>query len=152
MSENSADKIETSGDAAVSAAQASEKPSVDSILEYETDAVKISAAVIAMIARTATLNVPGVVALHSSFMEKAIGLFIGSSEGAGIKVEMDENNVAIKLRISAAYGVRIPDVVRQVQNDIRRNVESITGRTVRTVNVIVQTIKPPSKEKSEESL
>ncbi len=114
-------------------------------------AVQISAGVIAMIARTTALNVPGVAGLCSTFMERLAGIFGRSQAGAGIKVEMEGRNVSIGLRIVAAHGVRIPEVVWQVQNDIRHGVEHITGKTVKTVNVIVQSVGAPSKHDLEES-
>ncbi len=119
-------------------------------VENELGEVQISAGVIAMIARTAVLNVPGVVGLCSTFAERLFGFLGKSSEGSGISVAMDGRNVSIGLRIVVAYGVRIPEVVWQVQNDIRNGVENTTGKTVKTVNVVVQSVKAPSKIDSEE--
>nr|WP_242649718.1 Asp23/Gls24 family envelope stress response protein [Clostridium perfringens] len=38
------------------------------------------------------------------------------------------------------YGIKIPDVVSQVQENVRRTVEAITGLKVALVNIYVQNI------------
>ncbi len=145
------DAAEMEKDVKADAGPESDAPAPEEGSENEMGAVQISEGVIAMIARNAAMNVPGVAGLCSTFLERVAGIFGQSQAGAGIKVEMEGRNVSIGLRITAAHGVRIPDVVWQVQSDIRQGVEHTTGKTVKTVNVIVQNVGAPSKNDSEES-
>jgi len=113
--------------------------------------VQISSGVIAMIARAAVLNVPGVAGLCETLAGRLAAFFGSRPAGAGIRVDAEGQCVSIGMRIEVAYGVRIPEVVLQVQNDVRRGVEGITGKTVKTVNVVVQGVKTPSKNATEDS-
>lgn len=112
--------------------------------------VHISGGVIALIARIAALKVPGVVGLYGSFGDRLAGIFGGTSDDGGIRVSMESQSVSIGLRVVIAYGVRIHEVVWQVQNDVRRGIEEMTGKTVKTVNVVVQGVKMPSEKDNTE--
>jgi uncharacterized alkaline shock family protein YloU len=61
----------------------------------------------------------------------------------GVKVEVDGDFVSLELHIVVDYGVRIPQVSWQVQNEVRRAIEQMTGKTVHDVEVIVQGVKMP---------
>ena len=56
----------------------------------------------------------------------------------GIKVEVGDKETKIDVNIIAEYGVRIPDVAFEIQNRVKKAVESMTGLKVEEVNVHVQ--------------
>ena len=56
----------------------------------------------------------------------------------GIKVEVSENIAKIDVNIIVEYGSRIPDVAFEIQNRVKKAVESMTGLKVEEVNVHVQ--------------
>ena len=56
----------------------------------------------------------------------------------GIKVDKTENTAKIDVNIIVEYGSRIPDVAFEIQNRVKKSVESMTGFKVEEVNVHVQ--------------
>ena len=59
----------------------------------------------------------------------------------GIKVESNEKDTKIDVNIIVEYGVRIPDVAFEIQNRVKKSVETMTGLKVSAVNVHVQGVK-----------
>ena len=53
---------------------------------------------------------------------------------------MDTDAAVIEIGIAVSYGVNIPEIVKQVQENVKKTVEAITGLNVKSVNVIVQNI------------
>lgn len=118
----------------------------------ELGAVEINAGVIARIARTAAVNVPGVAGLCTSLGDRVARLFGKRPEEIGVKVVMEGEGVSVGMRVVVDYGVRIPEVVWHVQRDVRRGIEDITGKTVKAVNIIVQNVNTQSKTSEEDVL
>ena len=112
----------------------------DSAGEFGT--VQIHNSVISGIARLAALKVAGVSDLHAGFIE-GLATAIGTKKSMerGIRVEIEDDVVTLELHVVMEYGVRIPHVAWQVQNEVRRAVEQMTGKTVRSVQIIVQGVK-----------
>lgn len=52
----------------------------------------------------------------------------------------DDNSVAISVKVRIKYGEKIPEVTAQVQQAIKKEVESITGLKVVSVNVLVEDV------------
>ena len=71
----------------------------------------------------------------------------------GIKVEAGEKQAKIDVNIIVEYGTRIPDVAFEIQNRVKKAVESMTGLQVEEVNVHVQGVNTTiaQDEKQEES-
>ena len=75
----------------------------------------------------------------------------------GIKVEVSENIAKIDVNIIVEYGSRIPDVAFEIQNRVKKAVESMTGLKVEEVNVHVQgvntdTAKNDTPNESEDNI
>ena len=68
----------------------------------------------------------------------------------GIKVDVEEKSVKIDVNIIVEYGARIPDVAFEIQNRVKKAVESMTGLTVPEVNVHVQGVNTEIQEKKNE--
>lgn len=112
-------------------------------------AISIHHGVLAIIARMATLKVPGVADMSGSLAD-GIASFIGKDvPDRGIRVAVDGQNVSVDLYIILDYGVRIPQVAYQVQNDVKKTMEEMTGKKVVQVNVVVQGVRMVEKEKKE---
>ena len=58
----------------------------------------------------------------------------------GVKVEVVEDRVNIQVSIIIDYGVPIPDIARNIQENIKKAVETMSGLTVETVDVQVHGI------------
>ena len=69
----------------------------------------------------------------------------------GIKVEVTDSTAKIDVNIIVEYGSRIPDVAYEIQNRVKKAVESMTGLTVEEVNVHVQGVNTDTaKEENQE--
>ena len=101
--------------------------------------IKIADDVIAVIAGAAASEVPGVASMAGGFAGGISEVFSGKKNLAkGIKTEINEKNVKIDVNIIVEYGSRIPDVAFEIQNRVKKAVESMTGLKVEEVNVHVQ--------------
>ena len=117
-------------------------PTEDSAEEStEQGEIKIHSHVIAAIARLAALKVPGVAALSASFTQGLAQFFGKKPDDTGIRVLLMDTGVVLDLYVVVHFGVRIPQVAWQVQNDVRQAVEQMTGKNVKAVNVVVQSLQ-----------
>ena len=62
----------------------------------------------------------------------------------GIKVDATDTTAKIDVNIIVEYGSRIPDVAFEIQNRVKKSVESMTGLKVTEVNVHVQGVNTES--------
>ena len=111
-------------------------------------AVQIHNNVIATIARLAALKVPGVAEMSGTFVEGLAGMIGKPVVDRGIRVDVENSHVVIELHVVIDFGVRIPHVSWQIQDEVRRAVEQMTGKSVKAVNVIVQALKFHDEEES----
>ena len=123
-------------------------------IKTENEGIKISDDVVAVIAGVAVAEVPGVAGMAGGFAGGISEVFSGKKNLAkGIKADINENNAKIDVNIIVEYGSRIPDVAFEIQNKVKKSVESMTGLKVEEVNVHVQGVNTESltEEKEEES-
>ena len=116
----------------------------------ELGSVQIHNHVIATIARLAALKVPGVVELSGNIVDGIAGFIGRKASDRGIQVDIQDNAVVLELHVILEYGVRIPQVSWQIQNEVRQAVSQMTGKSVRAVNVVVQTLKFPGEQATPE--
>lgn len=114
----------------------------------ELGSVQIHNSVIAAIARVAATKIQGVVEMSGGLVDGLAGMIGKKSSDRGIRVEAQEHAVTIELHVILEYGVRIPHVAWQIQTDVRKAVEEMTGKPVKAVQVIVQGIRIPPGDKS----
>ena len=101
--------------------------------------IRIADDVVAVIAGVAVSEVPGVAGMAGGFAGGISEVFSGKKNLAkGIKVEINEDVAKIDVNIIVEYGSRIPDVAFEIQNRVKKSVESMTGLKVEEVNVHVQ--------------
>lgn len=123
-------------------------------VKEEENGIEISTDVIAVIAGVAVSEVQGVAGMAGGFAGGISEVFSGKKNMAkGIKVDKTENTAKIDVNIIVEYGSRIPDVAFEIQNKVKKSVESMTGLKVEEVNVHVQGVNTESltEEKEEES-
>ena len=119
-------------------------------IETEKDGIKISDDVVAVIAGVAVSEVPGVAGMAGSFAGGISEVFSGKKNLAkGIKADITENVAKIHVNIIVEYGSRIPDVAFEIQNRVKKAVESMTGLKVEEVNVNVQGVNTDTASNSE---
>lgn len=114
----------------------------------ELGAVQIHTHVISTIARLAALKVRGVVEMSGTFVDGLAGMIGKKGLDRGLRVVEQENALYLDLHVVLEFGVRIPQVAWQIQNEVRQAVEQMTGKSVRSVNVVVQDLRFPSEKSS----
>ena len=112
--------------------------------------IEISNDVIAVIAGVAVSEVQGVSSMSGGFAGGITEVLSGKKNLAkGIKVEVGDKNAKIDVNIIVEYGVRIPDVAFEIQNRVKKAVETMTGLKVIEVNVNVQGVSTETEEAEE---
>ncbi len=110
--------------------------------EGANNGIKIANDVVAVIAGVAVSEVQGVASMSGGFAGGITEVLSGKKNlSKGIKVDADEKEVKIDVNIIVEYGTRIPDVAFEIQNRVKKSVESMTGLKVAAVNVHVQGVK-----------
>lgn len=100
--------------------------------------IRISDDVVGVIAGMAATEVSGVAGM-SGGLGGGIAEMLGRKNlSKGVKVEVGEKEAAVDLFIIVEYGVRIPEVASQIQINVKRAIEGMTGLSVVEVNVHVQ--------------
>lgn len=107
--------------------------------EEEIGNIKISVDVVSTIAGIAATEIKGVNAMYTSFAGGIAEKF-GAKKNAskGVRVEMNENIATVDLYIVVDYGVRIPELAWEVQENVKNNIETMTGLTVEKVNIHIE--------------
>lgn len=122
-------------------------------IALENSNIKIADDVVAVIAGVAVSEVQGVYEMSGGFAGGISEVLSGKKNLAkGIKVEINEKTTKIDVNIIVEYGTRIPDVAFEIQNKVKKAVETMTGLTVSEVNVHVQGVNTSNAltEKKEE--
>jgi len=108
--------------------------------------VKIANDVVSVIAGLAATEVDGVAGMSGGITRDITEMFGMKNLSKGVKVEVGEKEAAIDLFIIVEYGMKISDVARNVQENVKNKVETMTGLRVVEVNVNVQGVNIPKKE------
>ena len=112
--------------------------------------VKISDEVVSVIAGIAAQEIDGIVDYQSGVTSNLTNIFKGKKNAPkGTKVTLEDDKATIDMNIAVEYGRKIMDLVAQVQDNVKKTVEAMTGLSVASVNVCVQSIYLPKKEESE---
>lgn len=114
-------------------------------------AVKIADDVVAIIAELAAKEVKGVYAMSGGIADSITEILGKKNPSKGVKVEVGEKEAAIDLYIVVDYGVRIPDVAYQIQENVKKAVETMTGLSVVEVDIHIQGVNMEKEQKEEEN-
>ena len=118
--------------------------------DNDTNEIRIADDVVAVIAGVAVSEVVGVAEMAGGFAGGITEVLSGKKNLAkGIKVEVGDKETKIDVNIIVEYGVRIPDVAFEIQNRVKKAVESMTGLKVVEVNVHVQGVNTEAREEQE---
>lgn len=111
----------------------------------EGEGIRIANDVIAAIANKAASEVPGVFSMSGGISD-----VFGKKMSKGIKVDAGEKSTKIDVNIIVEYGARIPEIAYEIQNRVKKAVESMTGLKVLEVNVHVQGVNLPEDDDNNE--
>ena len=107
---------------------------------YKYGKVNIADDVIGVIGSIAAAEIEGIKALSGSFSEEMMEIVGKKNFNKGVRVEMDDNIVLIELSVIVDYGTKIHEIAKEVQENVKLAIESMTGFKVSSVNVFVEGI------------
>jgi len=111
--------------------------------------IKITDEVVAIIAGLAATEVPGVSGMSGGIAGGIVEALGRKNLSKGVKVEVGEKEAAIDLYIIVEYGYRIPEIAWNIQEKVKRSVETMTGLNVVEVNIHVQGVNIEKEHKKE---
>ncbi len=121
------------------------------MLPTELGVVKIADEVVSIIAGLAATEIEDVASM-SGGIGGGIAEVLGRRQfSKGVKVEVGEEETKIEIFIIVNYGARIPDVAWDIQEAVKKAVETMTGLRVVHVNIHVQGVHFPKEEEEEET-
>lgn len=100
--------------------------------------IKIADGVIAAIAGIAAIEPEGVAGMAGSVTSNFSEMLGKKNLAKGVKVDVNQKDVAIELYLMVKFGVKIPALAHEIQNSVKNAIENMTGLKVREVNVHVQ--------------
>ncbi|MEA4826543.1 Asp23/Gls24 family envelope stress response protein [Clostridium sp. JNZ J1-5] len=115
--------------------------------EVEMGIVKISDEVVEVIAGLAASEIDGIEGMSTTIVGGITQILSGKKNvSKGIKVNVGEDSATIDIFVVVKYGIKIPDVAKRVQENVKKSVESMTGLNVSAVNVNIQNVVLPKEE------
>jgi uncharacterized alkaline shock family protein YloU len=108
--------------------------------EIRIDGLGIAPGVLETIVSQAASAVDGV-----SSVETGQGLagLVGKAGGKGVEVDLEGGSLDVALHIAVGYGDPLHEVARGVQSAVAEALESMTGQSVRAVDVYVDDVVFP---------
>ncbi len=97
--------------------------------------VQIANEVVASIAGISASEVEGVDSMAGGLAGELVGKFGAKNLSKGVKVEVADDTAMVELAINMKYGYSIPKTCKQVQEKVMQAINSMTGLTVKQVNV-----------------
>ncbi|MFL0246696.1 Asp23/Gls24 family envelope stress response protein [Candidatus Clostridium stratigraminis] len=121
--------------------------------EINMGIVKISDEVVGVIAGLAAAEIKGIAGMSANLVGGITQILTGKKNlSKGVKVNVGENSAAIDLYVVVEYGFKIPEVGKQVQENVKKTVEALTGLVVSAVNIHVQNVLIPKPDEKQEEV
>lgn len=108
----------------------------------------VSEEVIAQIACTAAVEVPGVAGMASRLTD--IRGLVTTPGNKSVGVISNEHETVVDVYVNLEVGVRIPEVASRLQRQVKSAIQSMTGNPVTKVNVHIEGIVLDDAKKDEE--
>lgn len=102
--------------------------------------------VIAMITESVVLGTEGVASMVSGFRDGVIRV-VYKNPAHGVKVAAQGNKVILEVKVSVRYGAHIGNTAAIIQENVKNEVETLTGVNVEAVRVVVEQIALPQDQK-----
>ncbi|WP_028560011.1 Asp23/Gls24 family envelope stress response protein [Paenibacillus pinihumi] len=109
--------------------------------------IQIAPEVIEVIAGLATIEVPGVAGMSGGLAGGIAELLGRKNLSKGVKVEVGQREAAVDVSIIVEYGNRIPEIAAEIQRNVKRSIEMMTGLHVVEVNVHIHDVHFKASEK-----
>jgi len=118
--------------------------------ERSTDlgVVRISNDAISTIASASAMEVKGVCKMGGGTPKALLDSLLNKFSSKGVKIQMRDGEVKLTVSIIVDYGIDIPRVADEVQENVKRAVEKMAGLVPAEVDVIVEGVRAqPGQEK-----
>ncbi|MCG1012684.1 Asp23/Gls24 family envelope stress response protein [Tepidanaerobacter sp. GT38] len=115
----------------------------------EKGSIKIADDVVGVIAGLAATEVEGVAGMSGGIVGGIAEILGRKNLSKGVKVEVSEKEAKVDLYMIINYGVRIPDVAWNVQENVKKAIENMTGLSVVEVNIHIQGVSFGTSAKEE---
>ena len=112
--------------------------------------VEIAPEVIEVIAGIAASEIEGVASMRGNFATGVVERLGKKNHGKGVKVELTEEGIVIEVYCVMTFGVSIPIVAQQIQDNIRQALLNMTALEVNEVNIHVVGIQFETKQQEVE--
>ena len=99
--------------------------------------INISEDVVAAIASGAIGEVEGVSSMMTTMTEQLTEQFMGKKPTRGVHMEVQDGEITLDVYLIVKYGFAIPELAAKVQDAVISAVASMTGFSVKAVNVHV---------------
>lgn len=104
--------------------------------------IKISDLPLAICAVNATLRIEGVIKLAGGIKKNGIDSDMGKEKiSKAVKVDQEKDGIVFQINATVKYGAKIPVVAWNIQEAVKKEVEEITGKKVKAVNVEIQSVE-----------
>lgn len=115
--------------------------------EQRNGTIKISDEVIAVCAANATLKTKGVADLAGDFTNTLSKSILGKELlSKGVKISQSDDGIIVDIFVIVKYKVNIPSVAWDIQENVKKEIVSMTELKVNAVNINVQGVEIPEKE------
>ena len=98
--------------------------------------INISEDVVVAIASEAIGEIEGVGAMMTTMTEQLTEQFMGKKPARGIRMDIQDGEITLDVYLTVKYGFAIPETAAKVQDAVMSAVETMTGFSVRAVNVL----------------
>ena len=113
--------------------------------------IKIAEEAVASIVSVAVSKMKGIAGMSGSMASGLTEMLGKKNQNKGVKVELNGQDVIVALYIFVEYGMKIPKLALEIQQEVRDAVQTMTGLRVKEVNIYVQGISFAHLEETEES-
>ncbi|GAB6138813.1 Asp23/Gls24 family envelope stress response protein [Halanaerobaculum tunisiense] len=118
--------------------------------ENGVGAIRIANEVVSIIAGLAATEVEGVAGMSGGLAGGIAEMLGRKNLSKGVEVDVGEVETAVDLYVIMQYGVEIPEIAWQIQDNVKQAIENMTGLDVVEVNVHVQGVSFETETEEEE--
>lgn len=103
--------------------------------------LKVSKDVIITVTKNAVLDIEGVHSIANAKNKMLKNIFLSKTDSESINIDFVNDTIEISVSIFVNSGVKSKSVAQQVQNNVKNEVQAMTGVTVSKVNVTISDVK-----------
>ena len=119
----------------------------DLVTQEKSGTITFANEVLEIIVGVAACDIPGVAGMSGGLKDGIVEMLGKKNLGKGIKLSFQDDVISIDCYVVALFGYSVIEIAKNVQEKVTSAVESMTGRTVRSVNVEICGITLPKDSK-----